>query len=531
MSLTAERVVCDRYRLIEVLGRGGMGVVWRARDERLQRDVAVKEVELPSSLPQAARASANERALREARAAARLSHPAAVTIFDVQQEQGRAYLVMELVDAPTLGDVLEREGPLSPERAARIGLDVLDALETAHAAGIVHRDVKPANVMVPAAGSAKLADFGIASLKDDPKITQTGLILGSPSYMAPEQADGRGSGPAADLWALGATIYYSVEGEPPFDAGQAIPTLAAVLHDEPRPMQRAGSLEPVVAALLEKDPARRPAYDTVRRMLDDVVEGRATATPTAVHMHEEPGTAVEPADLEESRTGSRIGLIVGSLGLLLLLALAGFLALNASNDDTAEPRRAAADSQDRSGSNSGPGGGGQEDSSGPSDSDDTDIETSSGGATPPEGWTAYENPSTGWSIAYPETWEVTEDPVGDGSSTQFDDPASGAYLRIDWTDQPGPSAVGAWEDYEPDFASQHSGYERIALEPTTFQGFEAAHWEFTWEEGGTTVHAVDLGFIVGDDYGFALNFVAPDAEWDDYQDEFAIFQETYAPPS
>ena len=530
MSLTnsTDRVVCDRYRLTQMLGRGGMGVVWRARDERLQRDVAIKEVELPASLPQEARSSANERALREARAAARLSHPAAVTIFDVQQDQGRAYLVMELVDAPNLGDILDREGPLTPARTASIGLDLLDALEAAHAVGIVHRDVKPANVMVPSEGSAKLADFGIASLKDDPKLTQTGLILGSPSYMAPEQADGRGSGPEADLWALGATMYYAAEGEPPFDEGQAIPTLAAVLHDEPRPMRRASSLGPAISALLDKDPARRPSYTRLRTMLQDILEGRVAPVPvTGAGTEVAPERPAPEAYPSETQPRRGLGPVTAVVALLLLLGTVGALAWMADDDGPDDTAPVAEQPKDRSGPNKGSGGGGSDDSSGPSSDDDTEIDTSSGSGTPPEGWTVYEEPTTGYSIAYPEGWQVEPS----DSSTDFTDPESGAYLRVDWTSPPGPSAVGAWEEYEPSFAADHAGYERIALEPTTFQGFEAAAWEFTWDERGETVHAVDLGFIVGDDYGFALNFVAPESQWDAFQDEFQTFQETYSAPS
>ena len=518
------RVVCERYRLIEELGRGGMGVVWRADDERLQRHVAVKEVHLPEAIPAEERDSARARALREARAAARLSHPSAVTIYDVQQEEGRAYLVMELVDAPSLADVLRESGPLDHERAAHIGLDILAALEAAHAAGIVHRDVKPANVMVPSHGPAKLADFGIASLKDDPKITQTGLILGSPSYMAPEQADGRGGGPRSDLWALGATLYYAVEGAPPFDEGQAIPTLAAVMHDEPRPLGSAGPLEPVVSALLSKDPAARPSHIETRRMLETAARGQSSPLPAHATALETEAPAPQPAPARAA-PGSRWVPVV-ALVALLLLAGAG-LAWFASRDGGSEPET----TRERAGSQ-----GAQEDSSGPgSDSgEDAGEPDSSGpgsGATVPEGWTLYEEPTTGHSIAYPETWEITPDPIGDGTSTDFRDPASGAYLRLDWTSPPGPSAVGAWEEQEQSFSADHAGYQRLVLEATTFQGFEAATWEFTWEEGGTTLHAVDLGFIVGDDYGYALNFVAPDDQWDDFQDEFATFQETFTPPS
>ena len=255
---SSQRTVCDRYELQEVLGRGGMGTVWRARDLRLKRTVAVKEVRLPEEVDAEDRSALEARALREARAAAKLSQPTVVTMFDVQEDDGRIYLVMELIDGPSLADVIAQEGPLDPERAARMGLDVLTALEAAHGAGVVHRDVKPGNIMLGEGDSAKLADFGIASLKDDPKITKTGLILGSPSYMAPEQVKGQGAGPATDLWALGATLFYAVEGRPPFEKGQAIPTLASVVDDEPPPMTRAGRLEPIIRDMLNKDPQARP---------------------------------------------------------------------------------------------------------------------------------------------------------------------------------------------------------------------------------------------------------------------------------
>jgi serine/threonine protein kinase len=211
----ADRVLVNRYALKTPLGRGGMGVVWRAHDVVLGREVAVKEVVFPASLSAAERHSAQARVAREARAAARLNHPGVVTLYDVVTSQGNVFLVMELVEAPTLAELVRVEGPLAPERVAEIGAQVASALEAAHQAGIVHRDVKPANVLVPPSGSAKLADFGVASLADDPRLTTTGLVIGSPAYMAPEQAKGEGTGPPADFWALGATLYFAVEGEPP----------------------------------------------------------------------------------------------------------------------------------------------------------------------------------------------------------------------------------------------------------------------------------------------------------------------------
>jgi eukaryotic-like serine/threonine-protein kinase len=255
-----------------------MGVVWRAQDAVLGREVAVKEVVFPPTMAEQERRPAQARVLREARAAARLNHPGAVTLYDVVQDHGGTFIVMELVSAPTLAELVRAEGPLPVERVAEIGAQVASALEAAHAAGIVHRDVKPGNVMVPDQGVAKLADFGIASLQGDPQLTSTGLVIGSPAYMAPEQAKGEESGPAADFWALGATMFYAVEGAPPFDRGTSIATLAAVVNDPPRPAGRAGALAPLITALLSKDPGSRPTGPKVRAWLNWL---RVVALPSA----------------------------------------------------------------------------------------------------------------------------------------------------------------------------------------------------------------------------------------------------------
>jgi eukaryotic-like serine/threonine-protein kinase len=279
MEASADRrLVAGRYVLGGSLGRGGMGTVWRADDVLLGRPVAVKEVELPGGPPGADREAVAGRALREARAAARLNHPGAVTLHDVVEADGRLYLVMELVDAPTLRELVERSGPLAPAAAARVGLELLAALDAAHRAGIVHHDVKPANVMVTADGRVKLADFGIASLQDDTQRTlgmgggagdrTMTAAFGSLPYVAPEQAGDRRAGPAADLWALGATLWFAVEGAPPFQRPSPAATLAAILHDPPGRPWRAGPLEPVLLALLAKDPAQRPPAAALRRLLE-----------------------------------------------------------------------------------------------------------------------------------------------------------------------------------------------------------------------------------------------------------------------
>src|SRR4051794_3488891 len=254
-----ERLVADRYRLRTPLGHGGMGVVWAADDELLQRPVAVKEVRFPPTVGDDERETLRERTMREARTAARLDHPCAVRVFDVCEDDGQPFIVMELLGGRTLSDVVKDEGPVSPARAADIGLCLLDALTAAHAAGIVHRDVKPGNVVVGPAARVTLTDFGIASTADDPSITSTGLLLGSPAYIAPERARGGIPEPPSDLWSLGATLYTAVEGRPPFERRDPVATLTAVVTDEPDPCRLAGpGLGPLLVRLLDKDPARRP---------------------------------------------------------------------------------------------------------------------------------------------------------------------------------------------------------------------------------------------------------------------------------
>lgn len=269
----SERVVAGRYVLQEAIGRGGMGTVWRAEDRLLQRVVALKQVELPATVPPQERDAMRQRVFREARAAARLNHPGAVTVFDVAEDDGKLFIAMELAEGTTLSELVADHGPLPPPRVARIGLRLLEALGAAHASGIVHRDVKPGNVIVTNDGRVMLADFGIASVKGDPRLTVTGLVLGSPSYMSPEQARGEAAGPASDLWALGATLYFAVEGQVPFDRGGALQTLVAVLHEEPPPPRRAGALAEPIRSLLSKDPAHRPEPAELRPVLQRV--GRA----------------------------------------------------------------------------------------------------------------------------------------------------------------------------------------------------------------------------------------------------------------
>ncbi|TFV89634.1 serine/threonine-protein kinase, partial [Blastococcus sp. CT_GayMR16] len=273
------RIVAGRYALSEVIGRGGMGTVWLATDRVLEREVALKEITFSVDVTDEERTILRERTMREARAAARLDHPCVTTVYDVVEEGGKPWLVMEHVSARSLQEILEEQGPLAPAAVARIGLDVLAALEAAHHAGIVHRDVKPANVLVGKNGHACLTDFGIATTTGDSSLTTNGALIGSPSYMAPERVNGEEPRPEVDLWSLGATLYAAVEGRPPFARGEAMATMMSVVSEHPAPMLRAGPLEPVLRGLLTKDPAARTAADQARRQLDAVLAGSPPGSP------------------------------------------------------------------------------------------------------------------------------------------------------------------------------------------------------------------------------------------------------------
>ncbi|MFF5229024.1 protein kinase [Dactylosporangium sp. NPDC000521] len=267
----APSLVADRYRLFEPLGAGGMGRVWRARDETLGRDVAVKQIILPPELLDNARDVAMERTLREARAAARLTHPNVVRVYDVLAFDGQPWLVMEYVPSRSLDQTLRADGPLPPRRVAEIGLAVLAALQAAHRVGVHHRDIKPGNVLLGDDGRVVLTDFGIARIEGDGHVTRTGLVLGSPEYIAPERARDGTAGAAGDLWSLGATLYAAVEGRSPYGRGSAMETLMALASDELDPPQRAGALAPALRGLLRKDPRARAGFAETEERLRAVL--------------------------------------------------------------------------------------------------------------------------------------------------------------------------------------------------------------------------------------------------------------------
>ncbi len=286
----------DRYVLLDQLGAGAMGVVWRARDELLHRDVAVKQLLLTDVQPQELQ-EAIQRAMREARIAARLQHPNAIGVFDVVVENGKPCLVMEYLPSRNLSSVLEERGPMPPVEAARIGSLAANALAAAHEAGIVHRDIKPGNVLIGRDGAVKITDFGISRALGDVAVTKTGMLAGTPAYLAPELARGSEPAPPSDVFSLGATIYAMTEGEPPFGRGtNDLGLLYKVARGETRPPMRSGPLTPLLTRLLANEPHQRPTAAQAAEALKAVASGRQVQATTILPPTGTPpgGTAIMP---------------------------------------------------------------------------------------------------------------------------------------------------------------------------------------------------------------------------------------------
>jgi tRNA A-37 threonylcarbamoyl transferase component Bud32 len=588
------RLIAGRYRLLEVLGQGGVGQVWRARDELLRRDVAVKEIPFPATVSELDRASMQARVLREARAAAGLPHSSVVTVYDVIRDEAHGYIVMELIEACSISEIVQRDGPMPVAKVAAIASQMVDVLEVAHQHGIIHRDVKPGNVMVLPEGSVKLADFGIAWIKDDPKITASGLVLGSPSFMAPEQAQGMESTAATDMYGLGATMYYAVEGELPFDKGQAIATLSSVMADPPRRPSRAGALAPVIRALMAKEPAARPTAGQVRSLLAPLVgrgpfppsvdggdpRGQRTGRAPVVFDDVAPAPAVPaaaaagafasrqegvgavaasvPAGVPErihaemglgwgQRSGWQSSTVARILGVLLVAALVAgaiyFLSHLGNTGTNTQARQQTANGHQKHHRKGGAGNAQPSPDNTPAGvavaptptasvpavtTSPSAGSTSSSGVVPAAGWVPYSNSSVGWSIAYPPGWAPQQ---RDSHDLDFSDPHGGRYLRVAWTTTPGPDPAARWREYSKSFGARYPNYRTISISPNfTFKGWKASAWEYTYSDGGSLLHAVDLALVNGT-YGFALNFQTHDSDWVSSQDIFTAFKQSFVPPS
>lgn len=561
------RLLADRYRLGEVLGKGGMGTVWRAVDETLGRSVAVKELRFPGNVDEDEKRRLVTRTLREAKATARIRNSGAITVFDVVKEDDRPWIVMELVEGRSLSDAIREDGPLTPRRAAEVGLVLLDVLKAAHAEGILHRDVKPSNVLIEDGGPSRdagagggrvvLGDFGIAKIDGDPSVTSTGMLVGAPSYISPERARGQKPGPPADLWSLGALLYAAVEGHPPYDKGSAIATLTAVMTEPVGPMRNAGPLAEVISGLLVKDPARRLDNAGARRLLTEVAQApdrpfapgtpgeSATRTvplpvdPQPVPTDAPPTMRLAAAEQERVRSALRsvrraaaappaaeptgahpspprrgLAVVIAVLVLALLGTVVG-IALAHSGKGGGKGGEGPKHGHGRNGALA---------STPTSGHDSTDGSTSAAAppAAPttapaarngglPAGWHVVHD-SEGFSIALPPGWKrVGDDGYGNGS--RFKGPGV-ANLLVDWTHKPGRSALGAWK--KDSAAAQDGGmpgYHQIKVADVDYRDYDAADWEYRRLQAGKPVHVLNRGMVTDGSHGYALMYTTPAGEW------------------
>ncbi|PWV55070.1 serine/threonine-protein kinase [Nocardiopsis sp. L17-MgMaSL7] len=495
------RTLRERYELHSEVGRGGMGRVWRAHDTGLNRTVAVKEILLGPGLDEEERARVAARARREAQATAMGQHPNIVTVYDIVEDDGRPWIVMELLDGDSLLRLMRERGPVPPQRAAAWGLGLLDALETAHGQGITHRDVKPENVMVTAAGRVVLTDFGIATIVDTAAVTQTSGVMGSAAYVAPERLNSRPATPASDLWSLGATLYHAVTGVSPFLREGVPATLHAVLSADP-PEILPGPLGDAVRGLLVKDPDRRLDARGCRELLSAAARGETGISAlTVAHLPPaapgagdgsaplgttglpgatgpvgatvafgpstpSPPAPAAPGEATATRRPRRLTwpVVVLTLGLAALLIAASLVVVD----------RWGGTGQDGSPSH---------EAGVPTDEGDPTAPVAEEDEVPSaEGMTWTEDPE-GFALLVPGGWERRTD----GASVFYDSPTSNAYLQIDRT----PHSVE--DEYEHVLEQESNsvaenrlpGYQRIRVEDVTSETsfVSAADWEFSWDRG------------------------------------------------
>ncbi|MEU2538489.1 serine/threonine-protein kinase [Streptomyces iakyrus] len=553
-------LVAGRYRLAESIGSGGMGRVWRAHDEVLHRSVAIKELTAALYVSESEQAILLARTRAEARAAARINHSAVVTVHDVLEHDGRPWIVMELVEGRSLADAVKEEGRIEPREAARIGLWVLRALRAAHTAGVLHRDIKPGNVLLARDGRVLLTDFGIAQIEGDTTITRTGEVVGSVDYLAPERVRGHDPGPSSDLWALGATLYTAVEGRSPFRRTTPLTTMQAVVEEEAAELRHAGPLAPVITALLRKDPGTRPDASEAEHMLAEAAEGRRPngaqayvptqyggATPYRDH-HSGTGTGVAAAGTSgtgPSGTGP-VGTGSGSHTGTPLPPLAGTPATGTSTAGT-PPYGSTGTGQVATGPQpTGPGrrrrlrtlalvvalaaiiGGGTavvlQQWNGPSQGDGsgstTSTSTQAPGGSVPDSWIRYEDPA-GFSLYLPKGWK--RKPFG----------PQGELRQIDYSPDGGLHFVRVAIDTSSDFADAKShqedleqqvqglvDYERVTLEENTYRDRKGSLWEYTWTALAKDPpyvagprHAIEETYFSRDGVEYAIYMSTPQEDW------------------
>ncbi|MFF4348026.1 protein kinase [Streptomyces sp. NPDC001530] len=562
-------LLAGRYRLVDIIGSGGMGRVWRAHDEVLHRAVAVKELTAALYVAEGDLARLLARTHSEARAAARINHSAVVTVHDVLEHDNRPWIVMELVEGNSLADAVKEQGRVEPAEAARIGLWVLRALRAAHAAGVLHRDVKPGNVLLSADRRVLLTDFGIAQVEGDTTITRTGEIVGSVDYLAPERVRGHDPGPASDLWALGATLYTAVEGRSPFRRTSPLTTMQAVVDEPPAPPQHAGPLEPVIAALLCKDPAVRPSASEAEHMLAEAAEGRrprsAQSYVPTQHMDTEvsqgPGqgqgqghwpTAHVPAPHGgqgvphggQSVPYGGQGMPHGGPGATMpqpqptagsapkkrsrgrTIALVVVMAALVGGGSAAVMRYADDWRKDASASSSST-------STSPSTKDTSSEKDEQSGKGEKSG-----QPTAAGAV--PDNWVRVDDVEGFSlalPSKSWKRQANGT--QVDYTPDGGEHFVRIAVDDSPDFDNPYmhqldleqqltklQAYKRVSLQANTFRDCHGSLWDFTWTALPKQTpfpgprRAIEQTYLARDGVEYAIYMSAPAADWDTARQQF-----------
>jgi hypothetical protein len=458
-------------------------------------------------------------------------------VYDILDEDGRPCIVMELVPFRSLRDAVAEDGPMSPAEAAQVGLGVLAALSAVHEAGVVHRDVKPANILLGPEDRVVLADFGIAKAADSPALTASGVLLGSPSYLAPERARGGRAGVASDLWALGASLYTAVEGRPPFERDSMIASLTAVVADEPEPAPRAGPLWPVIEGLLRKDPAARLDAAGAEQMLRQLAPAEA-AVPAAADPPAEaapPAEATPPAEAAApAAQGARRAGFRGRKAPVVALAAIAMIALIATGIAMALGRhpgypaaRSAAPAASRPAPSSTIPSSAPPSTPSPASSASASSVPASGGSTAlPAGYYRFTNP-TGFSIGVPRGWQVSHD----GHYVYIRDPAnSGIFLLIDQSDQPKPNPLADWRQQAANRQGSYPGYHLILLREVRYtQAEKAADWEFTYDRNGVMVRVLNRNILANAQHAYALYWSTPVSDWDAFYHFFRVFAATFRP--
>ncbi|WP_030943701.1 serine/threonine-protein kinase [Streptomyces sp. NRRL S-646] len=491
------RLVAGRYLLVERVGSGGMGTVWRAEDKLLGRHVAVKKLHIPPHLHDDEVRTLHERTRREARSAARITHPNVIVVHDVVDDEGLPCIVMEYIPSATLSDVLKRRGALPPHEAARIGRAMAAALRAAHNAGVLHRDVKPANVLLADDGRIVLTDFGIAMESGTSSLTKSGELIGSIRYLAPERlrASSTGPGPAADLWALGATLYQVVEGRHPFQRATPIETAYAIATDAYEPLRHAGGLAPVIEGLLLKEPEQRMDVHEVERRLGDV-----TATRTSPL---DPPTRPEPVGTVEA-PGRKGG---GNRRRTALLAVSAVVLAACAAGGATWWLKGGADAQGSHASRT---------------TGSTASPSPSTSPTVPAVPTGYHlvKADTGISVPVRDGWTRKTLP---GGEIGYIDESGLVGLRVNVVQFAGTDPVQHWSETEEDQTRRDNpGYERVRMTKTTFRGQPAGYWEFTFDGRARKFRAAELAFASADGTQYVIYLSAPNAQWGEYRPVFDI---------